>query len=132
MERRYKQIALASCLVAGLGAAAILFFFDPAHIAIYPVCTFHRLTGLDCPGCGGLRAAHQLLHGHLAAAWRFNAFLVLSLPVLAWLVLRLVRRHFRRDSAPVIRPLWLWVWLAAWMAFSVLRNLPVSFVGPAS
>ena len=36
------------------------------------LCMFHRLTGLDCPGCGMTRAFHQLSHGNLDEAMEFN------------------------------------------------------------
>ena len=80
-------------LLAGLTAAlaaetAVLFFFDPARYAIYPVCPWHALTGWDCPGCGTLRALHQLTHGNLAAAWRLNPLTVALLPVGLWIGLR--------------------------------------------
>jgi hypothetical protein len=123
MESRVKKLALAGSLIGGLALAGILFHFDPASVAIYPVCTFHQLTGLDCPGCGSLRGMHQLLHGHWQEALRLNAFLVLSLPLWAWLGLRLVWRELKGGPA-AIRPVWLWLYLAAWVAFGVLRNLP--------
>src|SRR6266446_10007644 len=71
-------------LSAILGSAVILFLFNPAQSGFYPVCLFHQSTGLLCPGCGSLRALHQLLHGHLVAAVHLNALLVLSLPPVCW------------------------------------------------
>ena len=59
-------------------AAGVLFCFDPNRYPFYPLCFFHRATGLLCPGCGSLRALHQLLHGNLATAFHFNALLVSS------------------------------------------------------
>jgi hypothetical protein len=38
---------------------------------------------LPCPGCGSLRAAHQLLHGNLSAAWALNKALLIGLPLAA-------------------------------------------------
>jgi hypothetical protein len=101
----------------------ILFLFDPARVPIYPVCLFHRLTELNCPGCGSLRALHQLLHGNLPAALRLNAMLVLSLPIFAGLAFRFVRSEIKGQPAPVVRPFWLWLSLAAWLAFGILRNV---------
>jgi hypothetical protein len=66
--------------LAALPVLALLYWFDPAQHGFYPRCHFRALTGLDCPGCGGLRATHALLHGDLAAAWRFNALFLLALP----------------------------------------------------
>src|SRR5438067_2053494 len=68
------------CLSVLTVCAAILYFLDPAHFDFYPKCAFYQSTGLLCPGCGSLRALHQLLHGHWAEALRFNALLVLFLP----------------------------------------------------
>jgi hypothetical protein len=132
MEIRFsipiKKAAAASCLAGGFAAALYLFLFDPSRFPVYPVCLFHRLTGLDCPGCGGLRAIHHLLHGNLAAAFHFNAFFVLSLPLFACVaILAAWRRMNNKPAAVVIRPVWLWLYLAAFVAFGVLRNLPFPF-----
>jgi hypothetical protein len=102
----------------------ILFLFDPARVPLYPVCQLHQLTGLDCPGCGSLRAMHELLHGHVMLALRLNLLLVLSLPLFAWVMLRLARQQLRGEPAAALRPWWLWLYLAVWIAFGILRNLP--------
>lgn len=120
-----KKIGFAVALAGGTMAALILFLFDPSRVPIYPVCQFHELTGLDCPGCGSLRALHALLHGHLVAALHFNLFLVLSLPLYAWLGLRILRHELKGGPPITIRPAWLWAYLAVWLVFGVLRNLPV-------
>jgi hypothetical protein len=125
---RSNAVILSICLVVGLAIAVVLFVCDPSRVPIYPVCTFHRLTGLNCPGCGTLRAAHQLLHGHLGEALRFNALFVLSLPLLAWVGFRLARRSISgRPATPAVRTRWIWWYVAAWIVFGVLRDLPVPF-----
>ena len=37
-----------------------------------PLCPFKLLTGLPCPGCGGLRAANMLLQGNVLRALYIN------------------------------------------------------------
>ena len=64
-------------------AAAVLFFFDPATAGFYPPCLFRAFLGMQCPGCGSLRAVHQVLHGNLAAAWALNKPLLIALPLAA-------------------------------------------------
>ena len=71
----------------GCGAMLVaLYVWEPAASGLFPPCPFHALTGLHCPGCGSLRAVHQLLHGELWAAFRLNPLMVLSLPLLAFAV----------------------------------------------
>jgi flagellar biosynthesis protein FliQ len=115
-----------------LGSGAVLFFFNPSTHGFYPVCLFHKLTGLNCPGCGGTRAAYQLLHGHLLPALRDNALFILALVVLlvrgVWFAARKIRHQPATLAVP---PKVLWIFLVIAIAFSVLRNLPAfSFLSP--
>lgn len=119
-------LIVATLALCGACAAATLFAFDPATARFYPVCIFHALTGLHCPGCGSLRALHQLLHGHVAAAFGLNALMVLSLPFIAYgLASYGLRWLGRRPLPPVFARPWLgWALFAAIVAFGVLRNIP--------
>ncbi|HUE36712.1 MAG TPA: DUF2752 domain-containing protein, partial [Candidatus Acidoferrum sp.] len=87
----FATAAFAFVVISG---GAVLFFFDPTKNNFYPICQFHLLTGLYCPGCGATRASYQLLHGNLMAALHDNALYVVSLAALAargvWF---LKRRH---------------------------------------
>lgn len=124
MESRIKEISVLS-VVAAAGVAMLLFFFDPSRTPIYPVCLFHKWTGLNCPGCGSLRALHQMLHGNIVEALRLNALLVLSIPVFVWLGVRLVRQRIHGAPGLAVRPLWIWIYGATWIVFGVVRELPV-------
>lgn len=113
-------------LAFGAVSVVVLFAFDPAQNSFYPRCTIKLLTGLDCPGCGGLRATHQLLHGQVLAAFRLNPLLVTLAPLAAaWLAWAGVQ-GFRRRTFPEIplTPRRVWLLVAVTLGFSVLRNLP--------
>lgn len=118
-------VALAVLGVAVVGlAAAVLYFFNPSQHGFYPFCVFHRMTGLQCAGCGSLRALHQLLHGNVLEALRLNALTVLALPLFAWPFARAFVRRFGRELPAIrVRPGWLWAGLVVLVLFSVLRNL---------
>jgi len=124
------QVAAAAVAVGGaviVGAALLwlLWRFEPQGQVFFPRCSFHELTGLQCPGCGGLRATHALLHGNLRAAWRLNPLLVLSLPAAAWTLgaWGLRRTHGLRLPHPLgFRHAWV-VWLALLLGFGLIRNL---------
>jgi len=101
---------------AVLAALVTLFLVDPATSGVFPPCPLHALTGLDCPGCGSLRAVHHLLHGRISAAASLNPLLVASVPLLALLVLRPAWTHRR----------WVpWAALAILVGYGIARNLPV-------
>jgi hypothetical protein len=112
-------------VAAALGSGAVLFLFDPAKHGFYPICLFHSLTGLNCPGCGATRAAYQLLHGHLLRALHDNALFVLTLVALTaqgvWLVVQKIRN---RPAEFIVSPMMLWVFLVVALVFTGLRNLP--------
>ena len=123
-RRRVPVAWLLGGCTALLGAA-ILFWFEPAGHGFYPVCAFHQVTGLLCPGCGSTRAMHQLLHGHLVAALQLNAIFVCSLPLLGWLAARFAVLKLQNRPATInIRAFWLWSILVALVVFGIVRNLP--------
>lgn len=61
--------------------------FDPLLRGGPGLCVFHRLTGMDCPGCGMTRAFLALAHGDVAGAWQWHPFsvpLAVALLGMAW------------------------------------------------
>lgn len=67
----------AATALSGAAMAAALAIRDPHVPGSWGSCVFLQVTGLYCPGCGGLRAAHDLVHLDVAAAVSSNAFAVL-------------------------------------------------------
>lgn len=118
-------------LLAGAGvagASAVLYRYNPLQVDFYPRCPLYLLTGIYCPGCGGLRATHALLHGHLLTALGFNAFWVVAVPFLVYaLAAQAGERLYGRAVLPTVRlsPRHAQALLWAMAAFTVLRNLPV-------
>ena len=109
-----------AAVVAGLCLAVfLLYFFPPAEAGFYPLCIFHAVTELECPGCGSLRAAHSILHGDFAMAFRLNPLLFVLPPLggLTWVV-------YRPAGLSAIPAKWIWALLGVIIAFGVVRNLP--------
>ncbi|WP_306333850.1 DUF2752 domain-containing protein [Streptomyces sp. KL118A] len=115
----------AGLLASVAGAFAYVGAVDPNEPGHYPACPLLRLTGIYCPGCGGLRSAHAFVHGDVAAALGANALAVAGYVVFAvlwtvWVVRTVRGRPLRIALGPV--PLW---GLGALIAvFTVARNLP--------
>ncbi|MBB75870.1 MAG: hypothetical protein CMJ75_15290 [Planctomycetaceae bacterium] len=68
-------------------------------VAIPETCTFKRVVGYGCPGCGLTRSFISLSHGQLRDAFDFNAVgLPLYLFVIAQIPYRLVLAHRIRQG----------------------------------
>ncbi|MEV0120147.1 DUF2752 domain-containing protein [Streptomyces sp. NPDC050703] len=115
----------AGLLAAVAGAFAYVGAVDPNEPGHYPACPLLRLTGIYCPGCGGLRSAHAFAHGDLTAALGANALAVAGYVAFAalwsvWVIHAVRGRPLRLAWGPV--PLW---GLGALVAvFTLVRNLP--------
>ena len=121
MQARHWQVAAA--LGGGAAGFMLLYFFAPEQHSFYPRCLFLAITGLECPGCGGLRAMHQLLHGHLATAFQLNPLMIVLLPVFC---VAAIRRcvNASRGRPLAVKPGWLWIFGLVGVVFGVLRNQP--------
>ncbi len=117
---------LSSAVLCGLVLLLVLLYgHNPAGSTLLPPCPFRAATGgLLCPGCGTLRGLHQLLHGHLGRAFSLNPLMVLSLPLLGYLVGADLWSRRRRPVPGWTRPRYLaWICLAVICAWWVARNL---------
>lgn len=70
-------------------ATALVRVIEPGADSMYPPCPFRWLTGLECAGCGSLRALRALSDGDLASAWVLNPLFVLF--VVGFLAVALAR-----------------------------------------
>lgn len=122
-------------VLAGTGAGlAYLAVVDPNEPGHYPLCPLRVLFGVDCPGCGMLRATHDLVTGNIAGALDNNILIVAMVPLAVVLWIRwsrqawrgsrpaVTRFQFRRRNALMIGALILV------LAFGVVRNF-VPYLG---
>ncbi|GMA31128.1 DUF2752 domain-containing protein [Litorihabitans aurantiacus] len=114
-----------------LGGGALLAVRSPHVAGSYGVCP-SAVLGFACPGCGGLRATHDLVHGDLAGAWAHNPLVVVGVAVALVLVVRWTR-DAARGVTPWSPPTGAAVTVAVVLVlFTVARNIPVltPFLGP--
>lgn len=119
---------LALLVLASLGLV-YLSGNNPEGGGRYPPCVFNEITGLHCAGCGSTRAAYALTHLDVGTAFRKNALLVITLPLLlagiviegaAWLL-------GDRYRGPRVRLNYFWACSLPVVVFGywILRNIPL-------
>lgn len=123
MYRRSTVVAIWSLLIAG---AAYLFIFEPGKSGFFPICPFRFLTGFTCPGCGGTRALHQVLHGNFETAFTLNPLLLIAIPFLLFLLIRYSVIAMRGEvPRPIAWPTPLtYAIVAIILSFWIFRNTP--------
>jgi hypothetical protein len=117
----------ASTVVAmAAGGLSVIYLLAPETSDLYPPCPFLALTGFYCPGCGTLRALHQLTRGHPLAALDLNPLMMLLLPFIMYflashVMLALTGWPLRKFF---VRPALIWALLGGVLVYWLLRNIP--------
>ncbi|MEU0832026.1 DUF2752 domain-containing protein [Streptomyces sp. NPDC005969] len=119
-------VAVMGAVIAAFGYVGAV---DPNQPGHYPVCPMLQVTGLFCPGCGGLRSAHAVAHGDIAAAFGSNALAVVGYAIFAavWVVW-IVRASRGMPVRINLAPAYWWGIGAVLLIFTVVRNLPFGSV----
>lgn len=118
-------VAVLGCLAAATGYVTIANPTESTADAP-PTCLLKLTTGLDCPGCGGTRAFWYMIHGDLPAAARHHALFIFAVPFLVYVYVAWAGKRVFGKTLPSLRitPPMIGIFLAAWLGFSILRNLP--------
>lgn len=112
-------------VIALVIAIALLYLYDPTTSAYSYHCPIKTLTGFDCPGCGGQRAAHALLHLRFKEAVAYNPFLVVvALYLFAVVALQFLKGpRVEKARRFVFSQTMVWIYLALMVAWTVVRNV---------
>ena len=105
-------------------AGAVYVLAKNPHIpgATY-VCPLYAATGMYCPGCGGTRAAYDLMHLDVLGALSMNPLVTIAIPLVVVLWFRWVLRGQGVTLREWPFPTWLGVAIpAVLVGFTVLRN----------
>jgi hypothetical protein len=115
MPRWLAPVAVLGCIGGALGYTM---WSNPAASGAdsIPTCLLKLTTGLDCPGCGGTRAAWFLLHGDVPAAARHHMLFVFAVPFLLYLYVAWAGKTVFGWNLPqlTLTPKLLGMFLGAW------------------
>ena len=118
---RLLRILLLSFGLAATAAALVLL----AKAGIGIGCPFHKLTGLQCPGCGNSRAAMALLRLDLSASFHYNLLFFPQIGYIAWVYLYSCvsylngKRFTYTPPVPVVDA----IFLVVCLLWGIIRNL---------
>lgn len=129
---RLRAAAAPLAVAAGTGSVVLALHLRDPHVqGSWGVCPLYAVTGLYCPGCGGLRAVNDVTNGDFLAAFASNALVYPAGAILVWLWLGWLGRRvgFSVPAIPQNKYLWITVGVLV-LVWSLARNLPGSPLAP--
>ncbi|MFT4262737.1 MAG: DUF2752 domain-containing protein [Nocardioides sp.] len=135
-ESRAERLRAPALTIGGLAAATLaLHLRDPHDQGAWGFCPLYKVTGIYCPGCGGLRAVNDLTDGHVGQALSSNLLVTVGIPVAVVLLALWFVSRWRDRPPPRLPDEWsrrAWTGLAAGaLLFTLLRNTPAgSWLAP--
>lgn len=122
MQRRLFRLLLWCGIALGVGLLYACF----VRVTGFGIpCVFQTVTGLDCPSCGVTRMCLALLRLDFAAAFRYNAAILVLSPLgiavavrQAWLYVKIGHPKLSGVEMGIISFL-----IVALLVFGVLRNI---------
>ena len=122
MNHRLLKISIFSIAA---GAILLLYFLVEPKDGNLPKCIFYQLTGFYCPGCGGQRSLHSLLHGNILTAMSYNLLFVLLLPFIIYFIIVFLLGKKYKSSSFIYNSRFSLAIAIVVISFWILRNIPV-------
>jgi magnesium-transporting ATPase (P-type) len=118
-----KQITIKQIFIA---ATVVMLFFLIKFLIWKDVftCPFNNITGLYCPGCGGIRCLRHLLQGDARAALESNSLLVISFTSILFMIALFLKNKKRMDLSKCLNINYLILVLLLISVFTIVRNIP--------
>ncbi|NQY28446.1 MAG: DUF2752 domain-containing protein [Flavobacteriaceae bacterium] len=121
-----KKVLSIFTIIAFFGVIRYFYLNNPSkNETPFAICMTKRIANIDCPGCGGQRAFHQLLNGNLLEAGKLNIFIYFFAPLLAYIFFSFALKPFNINFPDIdISTRNLGLILLFFVAFTVVRNFP--------
>lgn len=95
-----------------------------------PPCMFHRITGYQCPGCGGTRAVLALFHGDIRQSLLYHPIVGYTVLLGGWFMISQTAEHMTKGRIRIgmhYRNIYLWIALGIVCVHFVTANLKIFF-----
>ena len=100
------------------------------YFHIYIDCPIKKITGWYCPGCGITRMLISLLKLDFYQAFRYNALLFISLPIILFFLIESIITKKEPLYNKIPTKVWVLV-IVIFLVYGILRNIPFfDFLAP--
>ncbi|MBO5388970.1 MAG: DUF2752 domain-containing protein [Lachnospiraceae bacterium] len=128
MIRRAAALGSVSSFIAVL---LLIIVYSKLTLDIGVVCPFKEIFNIECPGCGGTRMAISLLHLDFYQAFRYNPFILSTLPILAYVYCKQAYLYIRYNILIEWLDKFLVIYAILLLLFGIVRNIDMfSWLAP--
>lgn len=123
-----------SCIGIILIYCILKYVFQFDFLEYMGVCTFYRITGYYCPGCGGTRAVFALFQGEIIRSFYLHPFVPYLGLVGGWFMISQTIERVSRGKIKIamhFRMIYVWITLALIFMNFIWKNVVLFFFGNA-
>lgn len=122
-----KKLLSILAFIAFIGVLRYFYNHNPSNNETpFAICITKQIANIDCPGCGGQRAFHELLHGNFIEAGKLNIFIYFFAPLLAYIFFSFALKPFNINLPDInLTTKGLILSLIILVIFTIFRNFPL-------
>lgn len=112
----------------------IIHIYGTGILAKVPSCSFRRMSGYYCPGCGGTRAAFAFARGQFIRSFKFHPIVLYTMVVGGWFMLSQTIQRLSKNRIKIalhFRPIYAWIAIALILLNCIIKNAVLIFTGVA-